>query len=229
MTQENIVLKTFGRENSGKGPARRVRMEGKVPGVVYGPKMDKPFNVCFEPNDIIRAYKSGGKTSLMTLDLAEGAPAELKGTKVLLKEVTTHPYKTKLIHVDLFAMDLSKKMRVTVPVNYVGKAKGVLEGGALNVSVREVEVRCAPDKIPAHLDADISDIDINESYHLSTLEKLYPDLEFIYEKDLSLLGVSETREEKTAAETAQEAAAAAGTAAPAAEGAAAAAPEGDKK
>ncbi len=196
MNQETVNLKTYGRENTGKGPSRRVRMKGLVPGVVYGPTMKTPLAVAFMPNDIISAYRKAGKTSLINLDLQDGAPAELKGTKVLLKEVNTHPYKTLLIHVDLHAIDLSKKTRVVVPIRYEGKAKGVADGGVLNVSVRETEVRCAPDNIPHELVVDISGIELNGSYHLSELETKYPDLEFIYDQDLSLLGVTETREEK---------------------------------
>src|SRR5690606_30616594 len=107
-----ITLKVYGREETGKGPARRVRMKDMVPGIVYGPKMKAPLPVSFSPNDIIAAHKAAGKTTLVTLETAEGAPAELKGTKVLFKAVEKHPFKVKLVHVDLHQIDLSKKLRV---------------------------------------------------------------------------------------------------------------------
>lgn len=198
MSQETTSLTVYAKEANGKGPARRTRMKGMVPGVVYGPQFPNPFSVSFHPNDIIAAHGKVGRTGLLSLKLAEGAPKELEGSKVLLKEIDVHPYKTKIIHVDLHAIDLTKKIRVTVPVSYEGKAKGIADGGILNVTVREVEVRCSPDKIPSQLTFDISQLGIGDSAHLSELEKQYSDLEFIYDNDLSLLMISETREEKAA-------------------------------
>jgi large subunit ribosomal protein L25 len=195
MTQQSITLTVYGRESTGKGPARRVRMKDMIPGIVYGPKMKQPLPVSFRPNDIITAYKTAGKTTLVTLETADGAPSELKGTKVLFKAIEKHPVKSKLIHVDLHQIDLTKKLRVIVPVHFTGRAKGQNDGGILNVSVRQVEIRCAANDIPSHLDIDISNVGLNEGLHVSDLEKIYPNIEFIYENDFTLMTVTEVTEE----------------------------------
>ncbi len=223
-TQQTVTLKVYGREKTGKGASNQVRRKDLVPGVVYGPKMKTPLNVCLVPNEIISAHRAAGKTTLVTLDPVEGAPSELKGSKVLFKEIQKHPFKPKFVHVDLHAIDLTKKTRVIVPVHYVGKSKGQADGGVLNVTLRELEIRCAPDQIPSHLDVDISNVELGGSLHLSEVEKAFPNLEFIYENDYSLLTVSEVREEKVEAAPAADAAAGAAPAA-----GAAAAPAADAK
>jgi large subunit ribosomal protein L25 len=195
MTKQSITLTVYGRESTGKGPARRVRMKDMIPGIVYGPKMKQPLPVSFRPNDIIAAHRAAGKTTLVTLETADGAPSELKGTKVLFKAIEKHPVKAKFIHVDLHQIDLTKKLRVIVPVHFTGRAKGQNDGGILNVSVRQVEIRCAASDIPSHLDIDISHVGLNEGLHVSDLEKSYPNIEFIYENDFTLMTVTEVTEE----------------------------------
>jgi len=198
MNQQTVTLKVYGREGTGKGPARRVRMKDMVPGIIYGPKIKTPLPVSFMPNDILFAHKAAGKTALVTLETVEGAPSELNGTKVLFKAVEKHPYKVKFVHVDLHQIDLTKKLRVVVPIHFTGKAKGQADGGIVNVSVRQVEIRCAAIDIPSHLDIDISNIGLNEGLHVSDLETLYPNVEFIYENDSTLLTISEVAEEVAA-------------------------------
>lgn len=221
--QQSVTLKVYGREKTGKGASIQLRMKDMVPGVVYGPKLKTPLNISLIPNEIIAAHRAAGKTTLVTLEPSEGAPTELKGLKVLFKEVTAHPYKTKFVHVDFHAIDLTKKMRVVVPVHFVGKSLGQAEGGILNATLRELEIRCAPDQIPSSIDVDITNLGLNDSIHLSEVEKLFPNLEFIYENDYSLVTISEIREEKAAAVDPAAAAAAAAAPGAAAAGAPAAA------
>jgi large subunit ribosomal protein L25 len=113
---------------------------------------------------------------------------------------------------------------VIVPLHYVGKSKGQNDGGILNVTLREIEIRCVPDQIPSHIDVDISDLELNGSIHVSEIEKKFPNIEFIYENDYSLVTISEVREEKAAEPVAAAAGAAAAGAAPAAGAKAPAAP-----
>ncbi|MEO5667821.1 MAG: 50S ribosomal protein L25 [Bdellovibrionota bacterium] len=199
MAQQNaITLKVYGREQTGKGASIQLRLKDMVPGVVYGPQLKTPLNISLIPNEIIAAHKAAGKTTLVTLDAVDGAPAQLKGMKVLFKSIDAHPFKTRFVHVDFHAIDLTKKMRVVVPVHFVGKSLGQAEGGILNATLRELEIRCAPDQIPSSIDVDITNLNLNDSIHLSEVEKLFPNLEFIYENDYSLVTISEIREEKAA-------------------------------
>jgi large subunit ribosomal protein L25 len=213
---EQFTLNVYGRGKSGKGASYQTRKANKVPGIVYGPKMKSPINVSLETNQIIAVNRKAGKTALVYLKALDGAPKELESSPILIKQIQTHPYKNLLLHIDLHQIDLTKKIRVTVPVNYVGKAKGLAEGGLMNVSVRQVEIRCFPNKIPNQLDYDVTHLELNGSASVTDLEKTFSankEIEFIYDSDYSLLSIVQPREEAVVAVVA---------AAPGAEGAAAA-------
>lgn len=219
-TNESLTLNIRGRTGLGKNASYRTRRDALVPGVVYGPKVKTPFTVSVVPNELISLYKKAGHTGLVTLNATEGAPSELNGQKVLIKELQTHPYKNLVTHVDLHFIDLTKSIRVTVPLKFVGKAKGLAEGGILSIIVRQVEIKCLPTDIPNHIDVDISDLGLNDNLHIEELSKKFESskLEFIYEANLVLAAVVRPEEEEV------KAVAAPVEGAPAAAGAAGAAP-----
>lgn len=201
MTQtqtETLTLKVYGRSKNGKSAAYRTRLNGQIPAVVYGPKVITPYSVSIIPNELRPVFSKAGHTGLVTLEATDGAPSELNGVKVLVKEVQVHPYKNLYSHVDLHQIDLTRSIRVTVPLKYVGKAKGQEEGGIVSITTREVEIKCLPTEIPNHIDVDISPVELNGSIHIEELaEKLKGEkYEFIYETNFSLVSVVEPREEK---------------------------------
>ena len=234
--KQELTLQVFPRTSTGRNESHRVRASNLIPAVVYGPKMKAALPVSLVPNDVRIVWKKAGKTGLVTLETMDGAPAELKGTKVLFKELQTHAFKNQVLHVDLHQLDLTRKIRVTVPLQFVGKAKGLAEGGLMSIVSREVEIKCVPTEIPSVIEVDITDVGMNESIHIDDLakKKSGEKYEFIYEANIVLMAVVPPEEEK-AATPAADAAAAAGAApaaagaAPAAAGAApAAAKAGDK-
>jgi len=209
---EQLTLTVHGRTGLGKNKSYRLRVDNLVPGVVYGPKMKAPVAITVNPKEVRAAYMKAGRTGLVTLQAAEGAPTELTGTKILFKEIQSHPYKNILTHVDLHQLDLSRKVRVTVPLSFVGKARGLAEGGIMNIVSRQVEIKCLPQDIPNHIDVDVSDLGVNDSIHVTELAKKLESekIEFIYENEFALVAVVPPEEEKaTAADPAAEAAAAA--------------------
>ena len=222
-TTEN-TLKIFPRTTTGKSAAYRMRMNKLVPAVVYGPKLKAPINVALDPKDTLKLYRSVGRTGLVTLAIEAGGPQELNGTKILFKEIQSHPFRGGMTHVDLHQLDLSRALRVTVPLVFVGKAKGIAEGGILSIITRQVEIKCLPTQIPNHIDVDVTGLDMNDSLHISELAKLFEGkLEFIYESDIALASVARPEEEKVVVAAVDPAAAAAGTPAAGAAGAPAAA------
>ncbi len=232
-TNETMTLNVRGRTSLGKNAAYRIRRDTLVPGVVYGPKVKTPFNIAVVPNELIALYKKVGRTGLVTLNAVEGAAAELNGQKVLIKEIQTHPFRNLATHVDLHFIDLTKKIRVTVPLKFVGKAKGLAEGGILSIIVRQVEIKCLPSEIPNHIDVDVTELGLNDNLHIEELaKKMESDkLEFMYEANLVLAAVVRPEEEEVKVAAPVEGAAAApgaAGAAPAA-GAAGAAPAAGAK
>jgi len=152
------------RKQTGKGVNRKIRKAGKIPAVLYGMGSSQP--VVVDPVVVNR--------NLLNMDarnwvysIEEGA---LKGKNILIKDWQVDPLSRRLIHVDLLEIDITKKIRVTVKLTLVGKAIGVAEGGVLNIIERSIEVECQPNKIPTHIDVDVTNLAIGRSIHLSEIQ-----------------------------------------------------------
>jgi len=151
------------REQKGKGPARRSRRAGKLPGVLYG--LGHNASITVDPTTIHKILmEEGGKNKVFTI-----SGGDLTGRHALIKDYQVDPVSRKLIHVDLCEIDLKKKVEVTVPLSFVGKSVGVAEGGVLNVVTRAIELRCLPTQIPKHIDVDVTALKIGDSIHLDQL------------------------------------------------------------
>jgi large subunit ribosomal protein L25 len=135
----------------------------------------------------------------------------------MMKSIDVHPLSRRPLHVDLFALDLSKTVRVNVEIKLEGKPIGLSEGGLLNVVNRQIEIECLPTEIPEFISADISNLGVGDALHVSDLQ-VQGGLKVISAAELTIAVVN-VLEEESAAPVAAEAAAAApaaGAAAPAA-------------
>lgn len=158
---EQLSLSVEIRQEKGKGPARRVRRAGRLPGVLYGQGNNATITV--EPRLIHKLLiEEGGRNKVLNL-----TGTGVQGKHALIKDFQVDPVSRNLIHVDLLEIDVNKKIEVTVPLNFVGKAAGVAEGGVLNIIGREVAIRCLPNQIPKHIDVDVSALAIGHSLHLN--------------------------------------------------------------
>ncbi|HVJ65632.1 MAG TPA: 50S ribosomal protein L25 [Bdellovibrionota bacterium] len=216
---QDFTLVVNDRPLKGKNAAYRLRREKQIPAVVYGPSAKEGVSVALSYANFREVYNKAGKTSLIRLEATGDATKALNGFKVLISEMQIDAIRNEVIHVDLHELDLKKPIRVVVPLQYVGKAAGLAEGGILAVNVREVEIRVLPDRVPAHIDVDVTDLALGDSLHISQLEEKIgkTNYEFMYDSDVTLVGVQEPEDEVVAATTAAPAAvagAAAGTAAP---------------
>jgi large subunit ribosomal protein L25 len=116
-----------------------------------------------EMHDILRHHASGNV--LLNLEL-DGGDAQ----KVLLKEVQHHPLTGRLLHVDFRHVSLSEKLRITVPVEFVGEAVGVSQqGGTLEQLVRDVEIECLPGDLLERIEIDVSNLHIGETLNVSDI------------------------------------------------------------
>lgn len=151
------------REECGKGAARRTRGQGKLPGVLYG--SGKSVSITTEPKIIHELLlQKGGRNRVLTL---KGTGVE--GRSVMIKSYQVDPLSRALIHVDLLEIDLKKKIRVTVPLSFVGRAAGVADGGVMNIVERAISVNCLANQIPNHIDVDVTTLKIGDSIHLADL------------------------------------------------------------
>lgn len=160
---EEITLNVETRDGRGKGASRRLRREGKVPAVFYGPK-STPTPIAIDRKDFSSHVANLEGSHLIRFD---SAASELQRRVALVREVQHHPVTGGILHVDFYEVDLTKQIRVTVPLHFVGKAKGVAEGGILQPIVREMEVECLPGNIPQFIEVDVTALDIHDAVHLA--------------------------------------------------------------
>jgi len=190
---EQVNLNVELRQETGKGVNRRLRSAGKLPGVVYG--LGKNVNIAVDPRPIRKLLtEEGGRNKTLNLK-GEG----VDGKVAMIKEYLVDPVSRNLLHVDLLEIDITKKIDVTVALNFIGKAAGVAEGGVLNIVEREVLVRCLPNAIPKHIDIDVSALTIGDSIHLDQVT-LPEGIEKVSQANPTLVGVvPPTKEEEATA------------------------------
>ena len=154
------------REAQGTGPSRRLRIAGKVPGILYGGDQ-APVNIELDHKDLfINLRNERFHASILTLDLA--------GTKqqVLLRAVNMHPFKLQVQHVDFQRVVKDKKIRMKVPLHFVNaeKSPGVKEqGGVVSHVLNELYVTCLPDDLPEYIEVDLGNLAVGHSIHARDL------------------------------------------------------------
>lgn len=162
---ETVEIQIEPRETGTKGKAKRLRREGKLPGVFYGPKAQTvPLEV--DRKDFLTRVADLEGSHLIRIK--SGSPL-LADKVALVKEMQFHPVTGEVVHADFYEVDLSAKIRVKVPLHFVGKAAGVVRGGILQPVVREVEVECLPMDIPEFFNVEVSELDIGDSLHVTEL------------------------------------------------------------
>jgi len=192
-TNTEAVVATPRTGKFNKNHARRVRVEGKIPAVVYGAGQG-PVAVTVDPKVITRILHSdSGHNTIFDLNV-EGAAA----VKAMIVDWQHEPIKGKLLHIDLKRIAMDKTMRVSVPIQLVGVPLGVKnQGGILEHVLREVEVECLPGDIPSHLDVDVTSLELNGSIHVSDLPHS-GSIKFLGEENATVAHVSSVKEEAAA-------------------------------
>jgi len=153
------------RSSRGKNEARRVRVTGRIPAVIYGAFRD-PVAVSVNPKDISKILRSKtGHNSIFDVEVLG-----VEKTPVIVAEEQYHPVKGTLMHIDLKRIDLTRKLKVPVPVHMQGEAKGVKQqGGVLDLVTRFIEIECIPDHIPDEYAVDVTELLIGSSIRVSDL------------------------------------------------------------
>lgn len=150
--RKDITVAATPREGRGKNVNRRLRLEEKIPAVVYGVGKDS-VALTVNPKEINKILLSGsGHNTIFNLSV-DGGDLE----PVLITDWQYHPVKGKLLHIDMLRIDLAKRIKVKVPVHTTGDAKGVKQqGGLFEIISREIEIECLPDDIPESFTLDVT-------------------------------------------------------------------------
>jgi large subunit ribosomal protein L25 len=177
-----------------KNHARRVRVAGQIPAVVYGAGQE-PVAVAVDPKVVTRILHSeSGHNTIFDLNV-ENAGGVIKA---MIVDWQNEPIKGKLLHIDIKRIAMDKLMRVSVPIHLVGTPVGVKsQGGILDHVLREVEVECLPANIPSHLDIDVTGLALNGAIHVSDLPHA-GSLKFLAEENATVAHVTAVKAEAAA-------------------------------
>ncbi len=148
------------REQAGKGVARQLRRDGRIPAVLYGHGQSLPLSM--DPKVARHIILSqAGHTGLLTVRIADGAQQEER--VAVLQAHQVDPITGAVLHVDLFEVSMDKSLRVKVPVTIIGSTPlGVKEGGSLHQPLRELHIECLPAQIPDHVEVDAEPLQIGQ-------------------------------------------------------------------
>lgn len=168
MSSRNYALKGEQRERAGKGVARALRRENKIPGVIYGDGK-APVSVALDAKYVNLQYKKGGMyTSLCNLEI--GNDKHL----VLARDIQLHPVNDYVWHIDFLRVTPKTKLTIAIPLKFLNEAEcpGLKEGGVLNVANWEIELVCSATDIPDHIDVDLSGV--NKGDHITISQVKLP-------------------------------------------------------
>jgi large subunit ribosomal protein L25 len=163
---EKIIVKADKRENRGKGDSRRLRVDGKIPVVVYGGGSES-LAAAANLSDLAAILRTdSGVNSVFSLDIAgEGV------NDVIFQDRQIHPVTGRLIHADLRRFAKGEKIEMTVPIHLLGEPEALKEEGAvLSQAMREIKVLCEPANTPDSIEADISGLTPEHALHVSDLK-----------------------------------------------------------
>ena len=161
---ERITLHAEKREKKGKGAARSLRRSGVVPAVLYRGGSSTPIKInAKELTTFMQA--TAGEQVMVDLQFSDGDKK-----LALMKDYQVDPLKGELLHTDFFEVSLTEKIQVTVHVTTRGEPIGVKrDGGILRHGLREIEIQCLPDRVPGHIEVDVSGLETGKSVHVGDL------------------------------------------------------------
>ena len=164
----NFTLAAKARTDAGKGASRRLRrLAAEVPAIIYG-GTKAPQTISVPQKDLIKALEDEAFYShIITLDV-DGTTEQ-----VVLKDLQRHPSKTVLLHADFQRVDATHTITMRVPLHFLNQEKCVgvrLEGGSINHSISEIEVRCLPQNLPEFIEVDTTDLHVGDIVHISDLK-----------------------------------------------------------
>ena len=152
------------REANGKSAARKLRTDECIPAVVYG--LNDNVSLSINPKELSKLIDDKGRNVLIELKV-DGDSAENRN--VVLKELQTHPLKPGWVHIDFLEIDISKKIKVKVPIFLIGVSPGEKQGGIVNHIIRALEIESLPNDIPEKFEVDISEVELNQMIRVSDL------------------------------------------------------------
>ena len=199
---QQVRLEAATRARTGKGAARSMRREGKVPAVIYG-RSRAPEALAVETAALNRLLAHiSAATTVVDVTVEGRAPV-----KALIREIQRDPVRpADIIHLDLYEVRADEKVTVEVPIRFVGIPEGVRNfGGVLDQTMHSLELKVFPADIPEQIDVDVTALNIGQSIHVG--EVTVPKAEIMNDADQTVCTVVAPRTEEVVAPVVEEAAA----------------------
>jgi large subunit ribosomal protein L25 len=208
---EKQTLPAEVRTGRGKGPARQLRISGKIPAVLYGPG-GETLALSVDPTALTKALTTPFRRNQL-IELAVAGETQF----ATVKDLDIHPLTRAIRHADFYRVSLDSTAVYQIPLRTVGRAKGVVKGGELRVHFRTLPLRVAPDKVPAEIVLNVENLDMNESIRTKDIQLESGELQLPAERAVVFLSseVTKIAEEEPAPGAAPAAAAAPAAKAPA--------------
>ena len=163
---EELVMRANRRTETGKGHCKRLRKQGIIPGVLYGPDED-PTPIEMERDQMEELLHAGGQTSLVTLLLGR---ERKRDRKTIVRDLQYNPIHGELTHVDFQHISLTQTINVEIPISVVGIPDGVRNAdGILDHTMYSLELRCLPMEIPDQVEVDVTELGLGQTIHVSDL------------------------------------------------------------
>ncbi len=162
-----VSLNAIKREKTGKEVAKKLRKQGLIPAIIYGPNFDPlPIAVKFnELESILHKYK--GETLLFSLEFTNGQTSKVQA---ILKEYQIHPVTDKIIHLDFLAIKEGETISLDVPLEFIGRPVGITRGGLLEILMHDLTIECLPANVPDKIKVDVSNLDVGDVLHVKDIK-----------------------------------------------------------
>ena len=204
----SITMKVDKRETQSKGNLNQLRREGKVPGVIYGKKIEQASSITVDEKEL-QAILRSQPNAILEVDVPSAGKQP-----VMITDIQRDSLSKKLLHIDFHQIDMNVEVKTSVRIEVTGEAEGVKEGGVMQVILHELDIVCLPNSIPESIEYDISKLQIGESVSVGDL-KLPKGVETNVDPEMTIVSIlapqKEALDEEAEDETAGEAKAEAGS------------------
>ncbi len=164
---KDLIINVEPRTEFGKNPSRRLRRAGMIPGIVYGSNKP-PVPISVDPKQVVRVLRSeSGANTIFMLNLV----GKDQRRHAMIKDFQADPVTNRIQHADFIRIQMDEVIQVNVPIQTVGEAPGVkLDGGILDIPLREIRIESLPSEIPDHIKVDISSLKIGDTIRVADLK-----------------------------------------------------------
>jgi large subunit ribosomal protein L25 len=188
--EKSLLLKAELRKSTGSSEAAKIRKSGRIPAVVYGHK-EETVAISLDAHSLIEGLHHGHRVMDVEIDG--------KQQKMIIKDVQYDHYGREILHVDLMRVDVTKAIKVSVPIELKGVAKGTHEGGIIEVHTDHLEVECLVTEIPKSIIVNIKEVGVGDTVHASDVE-LPAGVKLVSDPSVLLITCSVVAEVKTTEE-----------------------------